>query len=161
MDHWGRGGFLPWEDFQEASVWWGCSISNLKRQNCLPYSFKPPGILVSADSVWTLKLRCSKPACQLTDSQETCEVESVVTLLMQFSGVGNSYYKFNTGIMITVQITGMLQTKFEGALWHWLTLSALSDVPYVRQNPIDIITFSYPQKAGCVAWRIFLSNYTF
>lgn len=66
-------GILATRRFQAPRGQWGWSISNLPRWSCLPFSLKPAGIQVPADSVWTLKLRCSKLACQLSDLQETQE----------------------------------------------------------------------------------------
>lgn len=65
----------------------------------------------------------------------------------------------NTGMMITVQTMGMLQKKFKGAPMT-LTHSVFPvEVSLVRQTPTDIITFSYPQRASCVAWKVFLFHH--
>ena len=85
MDHWGRRGFLSWEDFQEASGWWGHSMSDLRRWSCLPlFNWICPHIQCrpwNFDVLW------------LTRNLRTLiaqEVESVVTFLMQHLAIEKS-----------------------------------------------------------------------
>lgn len=58
------------------------------------------------------------------------------------------YCKFNTGMMITFQNMGRLQKKFEGSLWHWLSLSVLSRAP-LSDKPMTSLDFVFSKSKLC------------
>lgn len=130
MDHRGRGGFLPQEDFQDHHGRGEAPFSTLEvRAGYSPPSISP--LLVSADPAYTLKhllvssLIHKKPGnSHIRRSWISCNIFNAVFWCWEII----YHCKINTGMMITVPTRGICRKSVK-VLWHWLTPPALSNAP--------------------------------
>lgn len=157
MDHRGRGGFLPQEDFQDHQDRGEAPFSTLEVR---------AGWLQPLPSWYQQIQRIPWNTCLLalwfTRNRGTLiyeEVESVVTFLMQCSGVGKSdiIAKLTLGWWSQFQLGGFAEKAWR--CYDTDSLYLLCQILPPQRNPSDIITFSYPQKTSYVARRIFLSHH--
>lgn len=162
MDHWGKGGFLSQEDSKhhKGSADGPFLTSQVKLPPILLETCSHP---VSADPVWTLKLRCSKPACQLSFTRnpkfllyfkKLYQSQSTV----QFSLVGECMLSQHEHWDDDHSSSyGRLQKSSKAPPWHWLTLSALSGFP-CQMTPWHHYIF-ISSKPSRVAWKVFLFHH--